>query len=648
MTSAPSLHSLVEEALAHIPALSRHLLDATQDELERVPAHFPLLESWRRLRGRFAADFEAALRPALELAPSSSTPQPVSKPMGMDALGLVDERQALQDVAIAQVIHAIEDLCKSELHQLGNFFAALHGTARARKDDNPVRPALFAQALFEALAHAGLDAEGRYALMRACAQPVAQSLLTVYRSLCEQLHKAELTELVASHAADKSPSERRLRVAGSVLSEVPATLAGLSRADARAHVSSTGAGASPDMLTRLYAQILADPRLQPPVAALLERLRLPVVRLAGLDASLLRREDHPAWQLLNRVASHSMAFERESDERLQVFLRFVEGEAQSLLQASLPSASLFTQLLRRINDHISSQAQARNERSAAALRALEREQMRGSWRQLLREQIDEQIAGAPLGPLMRRFMQQSWVEVIVQAMVLHGKDSAEALTAMGFVDQLLASLVHPTDETQRRALHAALPGLIAQLQAGCVSMAMTPEQSEPVLQELMQTHASLARGQVPRPAAPAAELPSPREPSPEERLQQLLSERESQMPQRWGRGDVDRASLPTVAMPLLAASEAQQAAIQQWVDGVQLGGWFHMFIQSDWLTAQLAWVSDSRQFFLFIGQDADERHSLTRGAIEQLFANGLIAALEEQGLVQKALSTLMQDLDHAD
>lgn len=657
MTTAPTLHSLVEEALAHLPTLSRHLLEATQDELERAPNYFHLLEAWRRLRGRFALDFEAAVIPMLQQARRGSDPLHRSKPQSLDALSLVDERQALQDVAIAHAIHTVEDLCRSELHQLGNFFAALRGTARAQKADNPIRPALFVQALFNVLEQASLDAESRYALMRVAAGPLAQGLLALYRDLCRQLHEAQLGELVASHAARSEPSERRLRFASSALHEDAATLDGLARR-VQAHNSrpqglpatpaagpAAPAGAAPDMLTRLYDRILADPRLLPPVKALLARLQIPVVRLARLDASLLRREDHPAWRLLNRVAAHGMAFEHADDERLQAFLHFMEGEVQLLLQASLPTASHFQQLLSRVETHISAQAQQRSERSAAALEALEREQMRGSWTQLLREQIHAQIAGAPLGPQMRRFMHAAWVDVIVQAMVLHGRESNQALAAIEWVDQLLASLAKPANEAQREQLRAMLPGLLRELQAGCDSIALPEPARESALQELMHTHAQLMRGQ--EPALPAAPLPASREePDTQELLQQLISERESQLPESWIHSEVDRSRLPTVPVPLTTQPDDPRAvgALRRWADGLRVGDWFHMFVQSEWLTAQLAWISESHQYYLFVGQDPEERHSLTRGAIEQLYSNGLITALDESGLVQRAVRTLMQDL----
>ena len=175
-------------------------------------------------------------------------------------------------------------------------------------------------------------------------------------------------------------------------------------------------------------------------------------------------------------------------------------------------------------------------------------------------------------------------------------------------------------------------------------------QRQTFLDELMRQHGRVLRGQpAVEEAIPAT--PSPRRPAqtPEELLQQLLDERESQLPSRWAYERVDRGQLPTVPVALYseAHSPHAHAALQDWIAGVHIGGWYHFFHQSEWITAQIAWISDSRQMFLFVGQVADERHSVTRGALEQLVANGLITELEDEPLLQRAIGTLMLDLDRA-
>lgn len=665
MTALLHTHALLDHALTEAGPLARELLNVVQDELDAQPQHFPLREGWRKVRTNFAADFEGKLIELLQAGRRGEDPLNRSQSQfgGLESLSLVDEHQALQDVAIAHVARAAEDASRAELHQIGNFYAALRGIARARERDNPLRPALYAHALHRALAASPLGAQAQYELMRVAAAPLARALHRQYAQACAMLRDADLSDMVASHGQLQSDPLARQRLAAShgtldglsrrvdAVNSRPQRLAPQARPDAPApFVRSTG----PDMLSRLYDQILADPRLLPPLKALLARLQIAVVRLARSDTTLLRRQDHPTWALLNRVAAHGMAFDRADDERLVDFLRFMEAEAQFLVDAPTPTAALFQQVLARAEARIDQQARQSSARNAVALAALEREQQRNEWRELLREQIDHQIVGAPLAPRMHRFLQTAWVEVIVTAMVRHGRDSLEAQAAMELVDALLDSLSTPRDMADREALRMRLPVLIERLIAGCESINLPVAKREPALGELMGQHARLLRGlpaldpaerrpAPPRPAAPGSAAPA----SADEIVRRLMGERDSQVPSHWLSADVDRGELPTVPVQLYNehGSPDARAALQRWIDGLQIGHWFHLFIQGGWHTAQIAWLSEGRQYVLFVGRDPDERLSLTRKALEALLANGLIAALDEDSVVQRAVDTLISDLD---
>jgi len=675
MLNSPRPHDLIDHAMTEAGPLARELLNVVQDELDAQPQHFPLREGWRKVRSHFAADFEARLIELLQAGRRGDDPLQRS-PMqlgGLESLSLVDEDQALQDVAIAHVAHTAEEMSRAELHQIGNFFAALRGIARARERDNPLRPALYAHALHHALAAGPLAAQAQYELMRVAATPLARALNRLYVQACALLHAADIGDMVASHGHVQTDplAHQRLAAArgvGSRPGSAHGTLDGLSRRVDAVNSRPQGLGAAaqrapgapapfvrttgPDMLSRLYDQILADPRLLPPLKALLARLQVAVVRLARADATLLRRQDHPTWALLNRVAAHGMAFGRADDPRLVDFLRLMDAEAQLLVDAPTPTALLFQQVLARVDAHIDQQARQSSERNAVALAALEREQQRADWRDLLREQIDHQLIGAPLGPRMHRFLQTHWVDVIVDAMVRHGRDSREAQAAMEVVDAVIDSLTTPRDLADREALRMRLPVLIERLVTGCDSIQLSEARREPALAELMAQHGRLLRGlpaldpaerrpPPPRPAAEAAPA------SADEIVKRLMEERDSQVPSHWMRTTVDRGELPTVPVQLYNEHDSPdaRAALQRWIDGVEIGRWFHMFIQGDWHTAQCAWISEGRQFMLFVGRDADERLPLTRRALEALLANGLITALEDDNVVQRAVDTLMNDLD---
>lgn len=681
--SSPSLQSLVDETLAHVPALSYAVYNGLQDELKSRLEHHQLLAGWSKRRAHFQSDLEGSLSRLLGLAREGGDPLQRERQLpgrGELSLSLVDEGQALKDVAIAHVITAIEDQSRAELHQLGNFFAALRGIARPLKNDNPLRAALFAQALSRAIEGVDLDAEGRYALMRLAAQPLALKLQPIYASLCHGLRQAHLSGLLTSHGAALKESDLRLRQFKSI-TETQTQNATLDQVALKLDLMNTRAaelapamanrgpgGAVPatppprlgpgigtgapgtDLLSRLYDQILADDSLQPPLKVLMGRLQVAIVRLSRADATLLRRQDHPTWQLLNRIAAHGAGFQRPDDVDLKAFLQFLERVIQPLLDSAHPSALQFQQALTEVDSHIRAQAEARGQRSAVALERLDREQRRQEWQRMLRDQLEHQLDDAQAGKLMRRFLLGPWVEVIAHAMVQHGRDAVEAQTSIELVDALLHSVSPQPDEPARQRLRSQLPDLVRALERGMDSIALPPMQRQAFLDELMRQHGRVLRGlPAVEDAAPAA--PAPRRPArtPEELLQQLLDERESQLPSRWAYERVDRGQLPTVPVALYSEERSPhaRAALQDWIAGVHIGGWYHLFHQSEWVTAQIAWISDSRQMFLFVGQAPEERHSVTRGALEQLVAAGLITQLEDAPLLQRAIGTLMLDLDRA-
>jgi Protein of unknown function (DUF1631) len=668
MVQAPSQQSLVLETLAHVPSLAHAVYGGIQDELKSRLEHHQLTAGWAKRRAHFSSDFEDSLSRLLSLAAEGKDPLARDRPAVIHhdslSLSLVDENQALKDVAIAHVINTIEDNTRAELHQLGNFFGALRGIARPLKSDNPLRAAIFAHALSRAIEGVDLDAEGRYKLMRIAAAPLARHLQPIFTLLCRELRQAQLSGMLQSHGSAVKESDLRMRqfkalnqnpqAPNTTLDEVALLLDAVTRPHRLDEIASPrlgpGAPGGPkggDLLSRLYDQILADNSLQPQLKVLMGRLQVAIVRLSRHDVTLLKRQDHPTWLLLNRIAAHGAGFGSPEDPGLKDFLQLVDRVIQPLIASEQPAASQFQQALVQVEQFIREQAEQRGQHSAVALQRLDREQQRQEWQRLLREQLQHQLDDANAGKLMRRFLLGPWVEVIAQAMVQFGRDSDEAATYVDLVDGLLHSVQPHADDTARQLLRARLPGLVQALEGGMDSIALPPLQRQAFMNELMRQHGRVLRGLPADETAPADSGPRRPALTPEEVLQQLLAERESQLPSRWAHERVDRGQLPTVPIGLFADERSPDArvALQDWINGMEIGNWYHLFVQSEWVTAQVAWISESRQLFLFVSQLPDDRHSLTRGALEQLVVNGLITMLEPEPLLQRAIGTLMQDLE---
>lgn len=636
MSANPILLQLIDLVQAELPAIARHLVESTSQALKADPRHFALLDAWGRRRGRFALEFETELRPRLARMRQGEL-QLRATTTSFEGLSLVDEHQALRDVGIAHAVELVTEVSRTELFQLTNFFNALPGQAQAGRDSNALRPALFARALVNALAGADLNAEAHYALVRVAAPGLASALGPLYQRLAAALREAKLGSLVSTRPGQERPRRRDARdsMSGGQIADWHA------RSQA-VHSEPVGLPVSPqqDLLTQLYERMLADPGLAAPVKAQLARLQVAVARLGRDDPSLLQRADHPTWRLINAVAAYASGFSDPQDRRLDTFLRFLEEQTQALVDTPHPSSEQFAYLLRLVDAFIARQARENNQPSDAAMAALQREEQRVPWLKLVREQLATQIGKAPLERAARDLLLGPWAEIVVQAMISEGQEAPAVQRLLQLVDELIDSLRPRRDRAERERLRHQLPSLVKQLEQALEAISLSEARRKTLMLELMQLHGRVLSGQVKAAAPP----PPPEEPD-EAEVSRFVEERDSAYASVWAHAHVDRAALPTQPLPLQDTQPSQLNEAHGWLDQLVIGGWFHLCLDGVWDTAQLVWIGGERRLFLFVSQDGSQRHTLTLGALVQLYLNGLVMYLEQEGLVERAVATLMQDLD---
>lgn len=631
-----TLLKMLDLVQAELPVIARQVVESTGQALKSDPRLFALQEAWGRRRNRFALEFETELRPRLARLRQGELQQR-AQTASFEGLSLVDEHQALRDVGIAHVVELAADASRTELFQLGNFFNALHGHAQSGRDNNALRPALFARALVNALAGADLQAEGHYALVRAAAPGLATALAPLYQRLASLLREEKLTPLVSTRVGQERPRRRDARD-----SQSGGQIADWHARSQAVHSEPVSLPVNPqqDLLGRLYERMLADPTLAAPVKAQLARLQVAVARLGRDDPSLLQRADHPTWRLINAVAAYASGFSDAQDRRLDTFLRFLEEQTQALIDAPHPSSEQFAYLLRLVDAFIARQAREHSQPSDAAVAALQREEQRGPWLKLMREQLGAQIGDAPLERAARELLLGPWAEIVVQAMVAEGHDAPAVLGLLQRVDELIDSLRPRHDRAERERLRHQLPPLVKRLEQALEAVSLSEARRKTLMLELMQLHGRVLSGQVKVEAPP----PAPEQPD-EAEVSRFVEERDSAYASVWAHAHVDRAALPTQPLPLQDTQPSQLNEAHGWLDQLVIGGWFHLCLDGAWDTAQLVWIGGDRRMFLFVSQDGSERHTLTLGALVQLYLNGLVMYLEQEGLVERAVATLMQDLE---
>lgn len=688
MTGPSAYHQHIDQLLGRGPELAAQLVARTQDALRAASPDLALAQD-RSLLFQVAEALQshrAALVEALgtqirdevrgSIKPANQgTDQPLD--IKLEQLTLVDEAQAEQDIEISRTVQLIDLAAEWEWREFQAFCATLQGNTTLKGlPDNPFRPAVYARALSSAAHTLPLAANERQMLLRVSGRVLAELLKSFYAQACADWRQQGFKPL--AYKAVKQPPSRphptgpdvtQPGALQSLLDKLPASMQQGSHPQPRSPVpaipgqpltfqalhdateaqapSTTGQPRTytqdqvMNLLTRLFTQMHADQGVQPAIRHMIGQLQPAVMRVAGQDPLLLQSDQHPAWRLINQLASYASGYTEPDQVGLTDFLAFIQPRIQTLVPPPGPTLAQLEKTLLDIQQFIEQQSQTQLQAAPQAVAQLQEADLRLSLRPVLLQQVEQQTTGIKIKPSIRDFLLGPWVDVLCQAMATGSPEDDEAQAMMATVDDLIHSLQRPRTLEAREALRQALPDLIKRLQHGMGRIEMPQAEQDAVLKDLMGIHGHhlLAK---PKPAKP------PAEPSAKELVAQMRAEMEAASPspdQRRHPKAVDThiGSLPTV--PMMYGDEAGASSPTNWTDSLHQGMWCKLFMQGQWTTARLLWTSTNHQFYMFTSDKAGRMHSMTRRALERLRAEGLATSLEDSSLMQRAVDSVLQDLD---
>lgn len=647
VSSSAKLHQLLA---ARLPDLSRQLLLGAEQKL-RQPGKNPSaqLGAAQALQATQAALQLACERAFLEaLAPErpAQAQPPRSGPLTLDELTLVDEAQAERDIEVSRSIQQIELRAEWELRD----FAALYASLGAEEAKHPLQPAAFGRALSAASHGLAPDAQTRQALMAALSAALAEQMRDLAALACEQLRSWGVQPMPfarpqqSGHSSAGQPGRTASAPEASLDLDRPGALEEL-----RGRLGPTQL-ATPELLGRLFEQILADAELNAAVKQTLARLHSAVLGLSQREPALLDSQRHPTWTLINQIAAHASDHPADTDPRGSAFLAFVSQLVHRLDSLPQPDREAFDTALTDLQDFIAEEQREQLQQSEAAVDALSRQERQAELLGLLRPQVLQQAQGSRhLTPRLLEFLLGPWTEVLAHAIAHEGSDAESVQTLMGCVDDLLSSLEPTPDDAARLRLRERLPALIQRLQQGMDLIEMSADSRNAVLDELMELHRERLRPPAPKPKPPR--LPAPAQPAaaatPIHEQQALLNQllHPETDADHWSppsQVDTSIGNLPTVPIGLDDGEADAASSPTAWVDGLRPGARCKMFLQGHWASAQLLWRSDSASFFMFSSQMAGGMHTMTRRALERLRAEGLATEVAEPSLMQRAVNRLLR------
>ena len=177
-----------------------------------------------------------------------------------------------------------------------------------------------------------------------------------------------------------------------------------------------------ELLGLLYAGIGRELRDDTPSIALLERLQLPLLRLALQDRGFFARRQHPARQLLNAVAESGARWsgDEEPDPQLQQQLSSVVEHVVEQYDGDATVFEAANQLLQQHLKKMARKAEVVERRHVDAARGRDKLELA---KRRAHEVVAAAVANQRLPRFLQTLLQQAWADVLTLVLLRHGEDS---------------------------------------------------------------------------------------------------------------------------------------------------------------------------------------------------------------------------------
>ncbi|WP_372877217.1 DUF1631 domain-containing protein [Pseudomonas sp.] len=355
-----------------------------------------------------------------------------------------------------------------------------------------------------------------------------------------------------------------------------------------------------DLVGMLFDFILDDTCLIDSYKTTLSHLHTPYLKVALQDKALFTQHQHPARRLLNSMAQAGVLYGSEANER--GLLTKMKWVVEQVVGANTDDPLLFEGLLAQFDaytDTLKHKVELRERRAVEAAKG--RDKLLGARQQAI-DVVARSLSGRQTPGIIRNFLELTWTDVLVFALLRHGENSSEWLRACEVAEQLAWSGT-PLDESGRQQLQTLRVTLLDDLRKG---LQLLGGYHEDGIRRLLQ---DLVASQY------AAQAKQP----------QLADTFAPQLaPSALGAMLGDDAMLATLA-PRESGLSARARALAQELMQVEFGTWFEFLDDDQPHQLKLSWFSPTTRNYMFVD------HSGQRAAIKPLTQ---LASEMEQGLAR--------------
>ncbi|MFT3849182.1 MAG: DUF1631 family protein [Propionivibrio sp.] len=234
-----------------------------------------------------------------------------------------------------------------------------------------------------------------------------------------------------------------------------------------------------DTLSLIFDAIFATPDLPDVAKAVISRLQIPLLKVAIIDDTFFSNTQHPARQLINRIAHAACGLAQEAGRDHPVARRLSQlaDAARATLEANDPDLKPRLDELERL---ISERDQAQQLSSQPYMRLVAEHEQKLNAKTHANRWLDETLARCA-EPTIRRFLTEHGLRMMQHAAERGGMSGTRWQEARTTIDELLWSIQPKQTPEDRKRLVALVPSLIKRLNAELDALKLSAEERAPFL-----------------------------------------------------------------------------------------------------------------------------------------------------------------------
>lgn len=415
-----------------------------------------------------------------------------------------------------------------------------------------------------------------------------------------------------------------------------------------------------DIVAMLFDYILDDRNIPDAMKALIGRLQIPVLKVAMLDKTFFSHKSHPARKFLDTLAGAAIGWNEEEGHQSGLYLK-VDSQVQRVLNEFEDKVGIFTEVYEELSQFLAIEKQYADELTGRSAKIVHHKEQEEIAKIMAHDAVRQRVQSQHLPEVIRNFLATHWKPVLTSAYILTGEGSVGWNNALNTMDDLIWSAIPKVIPEDRKKLVSMLPSLLKRLQDGMAVAAMAENERNQFFAKLVKCHAEAVKSGLQTASQEAMdsmdafdlELPiSAQTPSEFQEISMTDSPFEA------GSNltpilDIDMSEPSEFSLADETDSktswQAQQHIAEDDYDAMvthlKRGTWIEFTHHDDTHTrAKLAWVSPMKGLYLFTNRLGERAVSITPAGLAAKFRNGHAEIINDEALVDRAVSNLLERL----